>query len=106
MTLPPPPVEVNVNDSPVLITLCDTAGQDALDPLRQLSYPDCDIFLLCFSVVQPESFASLKRKWVPQFTKSLALILLVGTQSDLRNDPTVLRRLQVCVFNLERFSAI
>lgn len=82
---------------PVQVTLCDTAGQDSLDPLRQLSYPESDIFLLCFSVVKPESFISIKMKWLPKFSKSRALLLLVGTQSDLRDDPTVLRNLQVTI---------
>lgn len=90
-----PIVEVKVNEMPVQVTLCDTAGQDSLDPLRQLSYPDSDIFLLCFSVVKPETFSSIKMKWVPQFSKSSALLLLIGTQADLRTDPSVLSRLQV-----------
>lgn len=92
-------VEVKVNEKPVKVTLCDTAGQDMLDPLRQLSYPECNIFLLCFSVVKPESFSSIKLKWVPKFVNGKALILLIGTQSDLRNDATVLAKLKVNLQN-------
>lgn len=86
--------EVKVNDQPVQVTLCDTAGQDSLDPLRQLSYPDSDIFLLCFSVVKPDSFISIIRKWAPQFSKSYTPILLIGTQADLRTDAVVISKLQ------------
>lgn len=90
-------VEVTVNEAPVRVRLCDTAGQDTLDALRQLSYPDCDVFVLCFSVVRPETFRSLQRKWLPQFRRRQAagaLVLLVGTQADLRTDPAVLGALQ------------
>ncbi|XP_055843407.1 uncharacterized protein LOC129910160 [Episyrphus balteatus] len=86
--------EVMVNDSPVQLTLCDTAGQDTLDPLRELCYPDSDVFLLCFSVVKPETFQSIKTKWAPKFSKNPASLILVGTQSDLRSNIHVLNKLQ------------
>ncbi|KAH8300938.1 hypothetical protein KR044_005190 [Drosophila immigrans] len=87
-------VDVNVNDSPVHLTLCDTAGQDTLDPLRELCYPDSDVFLLCFSVVKPETFGAIKSKWAPKFAKTKAALILVGTQSDLRSNLNVLNKLQ------------
>lgn len=88
-------VEVNVNESPVHLTLCDTAGQDTLDPLRELSYPDSDVFLLCFSVVKPETFGAIKSKWAPKFAKTKAALILVGTQADLRSNLNVLNKSQV-----------
>lgn len=90
------PVDVSVDGRPICVTLCDTAGQDALDPLRQLCYPDSDVFLLCFSVVQPESFRSVAAKWEPEIAKlRRAALLLVGTQSDLRTDRATVLKLQV-----------
>ncbi|XP_034478449.1 uncharacterized protein LOC117784746 [Drosophila innubila] len=86
--------DVNVNDNPVHLTLCDTAGQDTLDPLRELCYPDSDVFLLCFSVVKPESFESIKSKWAPKFTKTKVALILVGTQADLRSNSNMLNKLQ------------
>ncbi|XP_030379016.1 AF4/FMR2 family member 4 [Scaptodrosophila lebanonensis] len=86
--------DVMVNDSPVHLTLCDTAGQDTLDPLRELCYPDSDVFLLCFSVVKPETFDAIKAKWAPKFAKSKAALVLVGTQADLRSNLNVLNKLQ------------
>ena len=82
-----------VNDSPVNLTLCDTAGQDTLDPLRELCYPDSDVFLLCFSVAKPESFYAIQTKWAPKFLNTKASLILVGTQSDLRDNEMIL---QVC----------
>jgi Ras-related C3 botulinum toxin substrate 1 len=34
--------------------------------LRPLSYPQTDIFLVCFSVVSPASFENIKTKWLPE----------------------------------------
>ncbi|XP_073831320.1 rhoU isoform X2 [Musca autumnalis] len=86
--------DVMVNDSPVHLTLCDTAGQDTLDPLRELCYPDSDVFLLCFSVAKPETFHAIKTKWAPKFAKTKASLMLVGTQADLRTNANVLNKLQ------------
>ncbi|XP_070132728.1 uncharacterized protein RhoU isoform X1 [Drosophila bipectinata] len=86
--------DVNVNESPVHVTLCDTSGQDTLDPLRELCYPDSDVFLLCFSVVRPESFQAIKDKWAPKFAKSKASLILVGTQADLRTNRNVVNKLK------------
>ncbi|XP_037027460.1 uncharacterized protein LOC119068116 [Bradysia coprophila] len=86
--------DVDVNERLVRVMLYDTAGQDALDPLRRLSYPDCNVFLLCFSVVQPESFHAIKRKWAPTFRHTNASLLLVGTQTDLRSNSETIAELK------------
>lgn len=55
-----------------------------------LSYPETSVFLMCFSVVMPESMRNLENKWVPEVRHSVpkAPILIVGTQMDLREDET------------------
>lgn len=95
-----PTGEVKVDDLPVQITLCDTAGQDFFDPLRRLCYPDSDVFLLCFSVVKPKTFKSIQNKWAPNLSKSRASIVLIGTQADLRSDPKTIAQLKVIDINL------
>ncbi|XP_058462281.1 EF-hand calcium-binding domain-containing protein 4B [Malaya genurostris] len=88
-------VDVSVDGRPICVTLCDTAGQDALDPLRQLCYPGSDVVLLCFSVVQPGSFRSVATKWEPEVARLKGCsLVLVGTQSDLRNDRNTILKLQ------------
>ncbi|KAG6926302.1 ras -like protein family member U, partial [Chelydra serpentina] len=86
---------VQVDSAPVRLHLCDTAGQEEFDALRRLCYPKADVVLLCFSVVAPASFQNVAEKWVPELSRlcPAAPLLLVGTQSDLRQDVQVLIRL-------------
>src|SRR3546814_2713726 len=42
---------VRVADKTVSLSLWDTAGQEDYDRLRPLSYPQTDVFLICFSVI-------------------------------------------------------
>jgi len=57
--------------------------------LRPLSYPETDVFVMAFSLVNPTSFDNISRKWYPEVSHHCpnTAILLVGTKSDLRDDP-------------------
>lgn len=97
-------VVVHVDGVPVTFEMCDTPGQDDFDNLRPLVYPNTDVFLLCFSVVIPSSFHNIREKWIQEIRKSskskkrkhCAPVVLVGTQSDLRNDaPTLVELARV-----------
>jgi len=79
------------------------AGQEDYDRLRPLSYPQTDVFLICFSVVSFSSFENISGKWIPEVLSLLLTctrqfylqvkhycpgtpLLLVGMKSDLRTD--------------------
>ena len=83
---------VMVDGRPINLGLWDTAGQEDYDRLRPLSYPQSDVFLICFSVVQPESFQNVKSKWFPEVSHHCpnTPIILVGTKLDLREDKHVI----------------
>ncbi|KAJ3615991.1 hypothetical protein Zmor_012138 [Zophobas morio] len=84
-------VTVMIDGEPYTLGLFDTAGQEDYDKLRPLSYPQTDVFLICFSVVIPSSFANIKEKWVPEISHYFSKVppfLLVGTQVDLRENPS------------------
>ena len=87
---------LRVDGCAVNLGLWDTAGQEDYDRLRPLSYPQTDVFILCFSVVSPVSFDNVCSKWIPEIKAYCAdtPIILVGTKLDLRDDPVTLRTLQ------------
>lgn len=80
------------------LNLWDTAGQEEYDRLRPLSYPQTDILLVCFSVVERSSLRNVTDKWYPEIRENCSSgnpellrrlgkrpILLVGTKTDLRD---------------------
>lgn len=87
---------VMIDGEPVKLGLWDTAGQSEYDRLRPLSYPQTEIFLCCFSVISPDSFANIKSKWIPEImhhSPKDILIVLIGTKIDLRDDLHVMDEL-------------
>ena len=86
---------VMVDGKPINLGLWDTAGQEDYDRLRPLSYPQTDVFLVCFSVVDPTSFHNVKLKWIPELQLHAPGVpfILVGTKLDLRHDPKAIRSL-------------
>lgn len=112
---------VHVNGVPTRIKLIDSAGQvdladnarvdlsrpfplsalfmflsqEEFGHLRSLCYAHVDVFILCFSLVNPVSFQNIASKWIPQIRSGnrTSPIILVGTQSDLCQNVDILIRL-------------
>jgi small GTP-binding protein len=85
----------------VSLSLWDTAGQEDYDRLRPLSYPQTDLFLLCFSVISTTSFNNIKTKWGPEVMHHCPTHnILVGTKLDLREDPERLENLKEVGLNV------
>jgi len=86
---------VMVDGRPINLNLWDTAGQEDYDGLRPLSYPQTDVFLVCFSIISQHSFENVKSKWWPEVTHHApnVPIILVGTKSDLRDDESMNKQL-------------
>lgn len=84
-----------IGDEPYTLGLFDTAGQEDYDRLRPLSYPQTDVFLVCFSVTSPASFENVREKWFPEVHHHCPGVpcLIVGTQVDLRDDNSVREKL-------------
>jgi len=86
---------VMVDGKPIQLGLWDTAGQDEYDHLRPMSYNDTDVFLVCFSLSNRESFDNITVKWIPELQKHAPTVpmLLIGTKLDLRNDKKLVSEL-------------
>jgi small GTP-binding protein len=79
---------VVVDGKLVSLGLWDTAGQDEYDRLRPMSYPQTDVFIACFSVVNPSSYQNVKNKWIREIERYCpgVPVVLVGSKADLRED--------------------
>ena len=69
----------------ISLSLWDTAGQDSYDRVRPLSYPDTDMFVICFSLVHRDSMCNVKSKLWPEITHHCPRtpIVLVGEYTQL-----------------------
>lgn len=77
-----------IQQRPVHLGLWDTIGHESYDRFRPFSYLETDVFMICFSLVDPISFQKVKSKWHPeirQHSNSGVPLILVGTKLDLRN---------------------
>eukprot|EP00694_Reclinomonas_americana_P008222 EC799952.1.p3 GENE.EC799952.1~~EC799952.1.p3 ORF type:complete len:92 (+),score=17.53 EC799952.1:309-584(+) len=85
-----------VGNKTIGLGLFDTACPELYDRLRPLSYPNTDIFIICFSLVSPSSFEDVKCRWYRELKHHAPKvpILLVGTKLDIREDPEIVKELK------------
>jgi len=80
----------------VNVILWDTAGQEDYETIRTTTcFPNTHIFIVCFSVVHPDSFHNVKQKWLEELKKASpdTPFILVGTKTDLREKEDVVKKL-------------
>ena len=89
-------VKFNLDKEEISLHLWDTAGQEELENIRVLSYSQTNLFLLCFAVSEPDSLENVKAKWLPELNQYVVSprIVLVGTKTDLRDDPQTIQTLK------------
>ncbi|KAM0675420.1 Rho GTPase protein rac1 [Gurleya vavrai] len=67
------------------LSIWDTAGQEQYDKLRCLSYPQTDIFIVCYAINNISSFNTVM-KWATEVKSYSEKIIIVGCKSDTRRD--------------------
>ncbi|XP_065920192.1 ras-related C3 botulinum toxin substrate 1-like [Dysidea avara] len=75
------------------------------DSLRPVAYPETDVFLMCFSLVDPNSYENIKELWHPEirhFCPNSTPLVLVGTKLDLRDDKETIEKLKEKIWHLSR----
>lgn len=78
---------MDVNGKIYQLELWDTECHEGKDSARQQNYPGTDVFCVCFSIADLESFRNAETKWFKE-VKQLAPrtpIVLIGTKLDLRD---------------------
>lgn len=96
-----------VDGYPVHLGLFDIGGQERYERIRTLAYHQTDVFLLCFSVADPDSFHNVQLKWIEEIRDYCpnVPIILVGTKHDLRSDPECVQKLteeRLCPIRFEQ----
>ena len=86
--------DVYVSNKPLTLNFWDFGGEieNLGIKLKNLSWTKKNIVLLCFSIVDPNSFQNVREKWFPQLKHHCptAKVILVGTKKDLRDDYSIL----------------
>lgn len=84
-----------IDNKSVKFTVQDTPGQEEFVRLRAVEYRDQDVVLICFSIIDPDSFENIEYLWkreVLRYCHDVSYIL-VRLKKDLRFNPESLNRL-------------
>ena len=71
------------------VGIYDTSGQQDHDRLRVFSYRHSDVIIICFSMVDRESFQNVVEFWMAEvkcYERLKTPVILLGTQSDCTNN--------------------
>jgi len=90
------PTNVLVDERPIDLQLWDTAGQLDYDSMRPISYPNTDVLIVCFSIVDPVSLQNVLHKWHEEVMHHCPKVpkILIGTKVDLRTDEKAINELK------------
>ncbi|KAF9374469.1 Rho GTPase [Podila verticillata] len=80
--------DVKIDGKPVQLALWDTAGQEAYERLRPLSYTKAHVIIIGYSVDTPDSLDNVTSKWIQEVQVHCpeTPVILVGMKKDLRDD--------------------
>jgi small GTP-binding protein len=76
----------------IKFNIWDTAGQEKYRSIAKIFYKDAKIIIFVYSIVNKESFESLKTYWLPEVKSSVfsdVIFAVVGNKYDLYNNSQV-----------------
>ena len=78
-------INVDVDGVNLELSLTEIVGDQHL---REMSYPNTDVIVLCFGVDRPQSLEGVQKKWIPEIKAHCPSvpIILVGTRKDARDN--------------------
>lgn len=76
--------------------MTDAPATANYDPMRPIMYTNADVFLICFSIIDPDTYKSINRKWIPEIQLHRPNIpyILVGTNCEMRDDAKTIAKLE------------
>jgi small GTP-binding protein len=79
---------VMYKDQAINLQLWDTAGQEEYKKLRPLSYPQTDVFMIGFSLVDEVTLENVENAWIQEIKEHCpnTPYILLGLKSDLRDN--------------------
>lgn len=83
-----------MEDGESTISIFDTTGEHDFGGLRQLPYVLSDAIIVCYSVIDSDSFNNISNFWFPEIkdnAKKGAMVVLVATHCDLGNRPGAIK---------------
>ncbi|VDM95042.1 unnamed protein product [Thelazia callipaeda] len=89
---------------PFSFKIYDTSGKTRYDRLRQLTYLDVNVVVICFSIDSRKSFWNAEHRWYDEirygFCPKNVPFVLVATKCDLRGDSSTVEKLEKERINL------
>ncbi|KAM3728677.1 Rho-related GTP-binding protein RhoA-B [Dirofilaria immitis] len=83
---------------PFFFKIFDTSGKSYFDRLRQLTFLDANIIIICYSIDSRKSFWNAHHRWYDEiqygFCPKNIPFILAATKTDLRNDQDTINRLK------------
>ena len=89
------PTDIEFGGVQINMNIWDTGGLDEFDNLRKLTYPETDVFLVCFDLTNGSSRENILNVWIPELRERVGNttpIILVGTKSERIFDEDADRR--------------
>jgi small GTP-binding protein len=88
-------IDVNHNGKTSTLYFWDT-GTDENYRLRPLTYPGTNVVIICFDILNSQSFERIEEIWLPEISHHCPKvpILLVSTKEDLREDKETIEKLE------------